>query len=216
MHDVTSIEVGIDILGMNKKLAEDNKKIFDSHQIKAIDVMGSIGSGKTLLVEKLIELLKGRGIKCAAIAGDVSGEDDYKRYKSHEIQVENINTGKDCHLNAHSIEHTVDKMALDEIDVLFIENVGNLVCPADFPLGTHKRIVIISVTEGDDMVRKHPTIFGLCDVIVINKVDLSEVVEVDPKVIIADAERISPHTKVILTDAKHGEGIEELITSLEL
>ena len=178
--------------------------------------MGSIGSGKTLLVEKLIDILKAQGKNCAAIAGDVSGEDDYKRYKSHGIQVENINTGKDCHLNAHSIEHTIDKMKLADIDVLFIENVGNLVCPADFPLGTHKRIVVISVTEGDDMVRKHPIIFGLSDVIVINKIDLSEVVEVDPKIILADAERLAPHTKVILTDAKHGEGLEEIINSLEL
>ena len=216
MHDVTSVELGIDVLGMNKKLADDNRNFLDQHNVKAIDVMGSIGSGKTLMVEKIIDILKTRDIKCGAIAGDVSGEDDYNRYRSHDIQVENINTGKDCHLNAHSIEHTVEKMALDDIDVLFIENVGNLVCPADFPLGTHKRIVVISVTEGDDMVRKHPIIFGLCDIIVINKIDLSEVVEVDPKVITADAERIAPHTKVILTDAKHGVGIEELIASLEL
>jgi len=216
MHDVTSVELGIDVLGMNKKLADDNRNLLDRHNIKAIDVMGSIGSGKTLLVEKIVDILKSRGIKCAAIAGDVSGEDDYNRYKSHGIPVENINTGKDCHLNAHSIEHTFQKMALDDIDVLFIENVGNLVCPADFPLGTHKRIVVISVTEGDDMVRKHPIIFGLSDVIVINKIDLSEVVEVDPKVITADAQKLAPHTKVILTDAKHGDGIEDLITSLEL
>jgi hydrogenase nickel incorporation protein HypB len=216
MHDVTSVELGIDVLGMNKKLADDNQNLLDQHNVKAIDVMGSIGSGKTLIVEKIIDILKTRDIKCAAIAGDVSGEDDYKRYRSHDIQVENINTGKDCHLNAHSIEHTFEKMPLDEIDVLFIENVGNLVCPADFPLGTHKRIVVISVTEGDDMVRKHPIIFGLCDIIVINKIDLSEVIEVDPKVITADAEKIAPHTKVVLTDAKHGDGIEELIASLEL
>jgi hydrogenase nickel incorporation protein HypB len=216
MHDVTSVELGIDILEANKKLAKNNRRMLEGYNIKAIDIMGSIGSGKTLLVEKIIDILKTRNINCAAIAGDVSGQDDYNRYRSHDIPVENINTGKDCHLNAHSIEHVLEKMALDEIDVLFIENVGNLVCPSDFPLGTHKRIVVISVTEGDDMVRKHPEIFGLSDVIVINKIDLSEVVEVDPKIIIADAERIAPHTKVISTDAKHGEGIEELISSLEL
>ncbi len=216
MHDVTSVELGIDILDANKKLADDIRQLFDKNNVKAIDVMGSIGSGKTLLVENVIDILKARNINCCAIAGDVSGEDDYRRYKAHDIPVVNINTGKDCHLNAHGIEHAIENIDLHQIDVLFIENVGNLVCPSDFPLGTHTRIVIISVTEGDDMVRKHPIIFGLSDIIVINKIDLSEIVEVDPDIIIADAKKIAPHTKVILTDAKHGEGLEELIESMEL
>lgn len=216
MHKVIDIEVGTDIFEVNRQIAKKNQEIFKKNNVIAIDVMGSIGSGKTLLVEKIIEILKKKGIKCAAIAGDVSGIDDYLRYKSHNILVVNINTGKECHLEGHSIHHAIEKINLNEIDVLFIENVGNLVCPADFPLGTNKRIVVISVTEGDDMVRKHPTIFGLSDIIVINKVDLSEVVEVDPNTIINDAKKIAPHTKIIQTDAKHGKGIEELINELGL
>lgn len=216
MHDVTTLDLDIDILGANQKLADENKQLLDKYNVKAIDLMGSIGSGKTLLAEKTIDILKTRGIRCGAIAGDVSGEDDYRRYQSHDIPVLNINTGKDCHLTGHLIQHTIKKIDLEKIDVLFIENVGNLVCPADFPLGTHKRVVVISVTEGDDMVRKHPVIFGLSDIIVINKIDLSEIVEVDPKIIIKDADLIAPHTKVVLTDAKHVTGIDELITALEI
>lgn len=216
MHKVIDIELGTDILEVNRQIAKKNQEMFKENHVIAIDIMGSIGSGKTLLVEKIIEILKKKGIRCAAIAGDVSGMDDYLRYESHDIPVVNVSTGKECHLEGHSIQHALEKFDLKQIDVLFIENVGNLVCPADFPLGTNIRIVVISVTEGDDMVRKHPTIFGLSDIIVINKVDLSEVVEVDPQIIINDAQKIAPYTKIILTDAKHGKGIEELIKELEV
>lgn len=216
MHKVVDIEMGTDILEVNRQISKKNKELFNKNNVIAIDVMGSIGSGKTLLVEKLVDILKEKGIRCSAIAGDVSGMDDFLRYKSHNIPVVNVNTGKECHLEGHLIEHALENINLNEIDVLFIENVGNLVCPADFPLGTDKRMVVISVTEGDDMVRKHPTIFGMSDIIVINKIDLSEIIEVDPQIIIKDAERIAPHTKIILTDAKHSKGLDELIKLLEL
>jgi hydrogenase nickel incorporation protein HypB len=130
--------------------------------------------------------------------------------------VANINTDKDCHLDAHLIEHTLEDFNLSGIDVLFIENVGNLVCPADFPLGTDKRVVVISVTEGDDMVRKHPIIFGLSDIIVINKIDLADVVEVSIDTIKRDAEKVAPHTKLLTTDAKHNVGIDKLLEELEI
>ena len=107
-------------------------------------------------------------------------------------------------------------MDLNSIDILFIENIGNLVCPADFPLGTNMRIIVISVTEGDDMVRKHPTIFREADVAVINKIDLAEVIEVDPSILQNDIKKVNPHAKVILTDAKHGKGIDELLEALEI
>lgn len=216
MHKVIDIEMGTNILEVNRHISKKNLELFKENNVIAIDVMGSIGSGKTLLIEKIIEILKVKGIKSAAIAGDVSGMDDYLRYKSHDIPVVNVNTGKECHLEGHSIQHALEDLDLTQIDILFIENVGNLVCPADFPLGTNKRIVVISVTEGDDMVRKHPTIFGMSDIIVINKIDLSEIIEVDPQIIINDAEKIAPHTKIVLTDAKHGKGLEELIDNLGL
>ena len=215
MHKTVDISIGADILTANRELAERNQKLCHKFGVKSYDFMGSIGSGKTLIIETLIDLLKSKDIRPGVIAGDVSGNDDYLRFLAHDIPVANINTDKDCHLDAHLIEHTLEHFELSQIDVLFIENVGNLVCPADFPLGTEKRIVVISVTEGDDMVRKHPLIFGLSDIIVINKIDLAQVIEVDVDVIASDANKIAPHTKLFRTDAKHKLGIEELLHEIE-
>jgi hydrogenase nickel incorporation protein HypB len=128
----------------------------------------------------------------------------------------NINTGKECHLDAHLVDHALEELPLEELDYLFIENVGNLVCPVDFPLGSHLRVVVISVTEGDDMVRKHPAIFAFSDVIVINKIDLASAMKVDPKILERDAKRINPAAKIIMMNAREGRGLEELITALEL
>jgi hydrogenase nickel incorporation protein HypB len=216
MHKTVDIKLGADILEINKEIATKNKRQFENSGVKVFDFMGSIGSGKTLIIEALVDKLKANGIRPGAIAGDVSGNDDYLRLIAHDIPVKNINTNKDCHLDAHLIEHTLEDFDISNLDVLFIENVGNLVCPADFPLGTNKRVVVISVTEGDDMVRKHPIIFGLSDIIVINKIDLAEVVEVDINIIKSDAAKVAPHTKLITTDAKHDTGIDELLKELEI
>ena len=216
MHKTVDINLGADILEVNSELANRNSIRLKNAGVRAFDFMGSIGSGKTLLIEGLIDLLGEKGIRTGAIAGDVSGNDDYLRFKGHGIPVTNINTDKDCHLDAHRIEHILEEFDLSLIDVLFIENVGNLVCPADFPLGTDKRVVVISVTEGDDMVRKHPVIFGLADIIVINKIDLAEIIEVDIDIIAKDAAKVAPHTKLIMTDAKHRVGLDKLLVSLEL
>ncbi len=210
------ISVGKDILAVNRELAEKNRRLFEKYGVRAFDFMGSIGSGKTSLIEEMIKRLREKGVRVAAITGDVSGDDDAKRLASLGINVENLNTGKECHLDAHLIEHAIEKLNLDSIDVLFIENVGNLVCPADFPLGTEKRLVVISVTEGDDMVRKHPVIFGTSDIAVLNKVDLAEVMGVDIARIEEDYKRINPNGVFIKTSAKTGEGIDELIRALGL
>lgn len=216
MHKTHDANLDIDILQVNREISESNLRTFEEANIKAFDFMGAIGSGKTLLIEGLIELLKEKGVRCGVIAGDVAGEDDYKRFASHDVPVVNITTGKECHLDAHMVEHSLEDFNLSDLDILFIENVGNLVCPSDFPLGTQKRVVVISVTEGDDMVRKHPVIFGHADLIVINKIDISEAVEVDINVILEDAGRICPHTPIVKTDAKHGGGMEELLSALQL
>lgn len=214
MHKVASLAVEKSLFEANKRIAKENHDHLKDHGVCSFDFMGSIGSGKTLIIEKLIDMLKAEGKRVGAIAGDVSGNDDYLRFLKHTDIVANVNTGKDCHLDAHRIEHALDDLALEGIDYLFIENVGNLVCPSDFPLGTDKRIVVISTTEGDDMIRKHPVIFGLADLIVINKVDLAPMVDVDVKVLLADAKRIAPGKPVQLTDAKHGKGLGELLSAL--
>ena len=208
------IGVGADILEENRKLAEENRRLLEDNGVTAIDVMGAVGSGKTLLIEGMIDRLKEKGVRVGVIAGDVTGEDDYRRFAAHEVPVRNLNTGKECHLEAHQVGHQLGHMDLGAIDLLFIENVGNLVCPADFPLGSKTRLIVISVTEGDDMVRKHPQIFTEADVVVINKKDLAAAVEVDPQVIVGDMKKVNPHARVVLTDAKRGEGVEELMDAL--
>lgn len=216
MHKVVEVEMGADLLTANRRLAEENHALLRSHGIRGFDLVGSIGSGKTLLAERMIPLLRAQGRRPAAIAGDVAGDDDYRRYLAHGIPAVNLNTGKECHLDAHMVEHALAELPLREIDVLFVENVGNLVCPGDFPLGTDMRIVVISVTEGDDMVRKHPLIFTTSDIVVINKIDLAGSVEVDPQVLVRDAKKVNPRASVLLTDAKHGQGVAELVEAMEL
>jgi len=206
MHKI-DLEMGKDIYQVNRKIAGNIRKLFDERGIKAIDFMGSIGSGKTLIIERLIEVLKDK--KIGVVVGDVTGNDDYKRIKKYGVEVVNINTGKECHLDAHLVEHAIEDLNIDNIEILFIENIGNLVCPADFELGTHKRGVVISTTEGDDMVRKHPLIFQVSDFIVINKIDLIPYMDVDIDKIMKDIQRIAPK-KVFLTNARTGKGIEEL------
>jgi hydrogenase nickel incorporation protein HypB len=216
MHKVVTVDLEKDILSENRRIADENKAHLEEHGIVAFDFLGAIGSGKTLIIEKLMDILKTKGKRPAAIAGDVSGDDDYTRFVAHGVPAANINTGKECHLDAHLVDHALEDLPLDEIDYLFVENVGNLVCPVDFPLGSHKRVVVISVTEGDDMVRKHPAIFAFSDVIIINKVDLAKAMEVDPSILERDAKRTNPGAKIIMMDARHGNGMDELVKALGL
>lgn len=214
MHKTRDIEMGTDVLAENRRLAEKNLKRLRSRGIRSVDVMGSIGSGKTALIEKSSFLLKERGIRAAAIAGDVTGQDDYDRFRSVGLPSVSVNTGKECHLDAHLIGHALDDIELDSIDFLFIENVGNLVCPADFPLGTDKRVVVISVTEGDDMVRKHPMIFTGADIAVLNKIDLLPHLDVDVERLKRDYRKIRSEASLHLISARTGEGLPELLSLL--
>ena len=216
MHQLVSVDMERDLLEANRKLAEENHLLLKEKGIRSVDLMGSIGSGKTLLIERISTILEMRGIKAGVITGDVVGDDDYKRIVSIGVPAVNVNTGKECHIDAHLAEHAIEELDLEGIDVLLIENVGNLVCPADFPLGTDLRAVIISVTEGDDMVRKHPLIFKEADIIVINKSDLAELMEVEIESLIMDANIVKPGAKVVVTDAKHGVGIKDLAEAMGL
>ncbi|MDF2957054.1 MAG: Hydrogenase/urease maturation factor HypB [Candidatus Alkanophagales archaeon MCA70_species_1] len=213
MHpEVVTLEK--DILKRNEELASQVHEMLERSGVRAFDIMGSVGSGKTTIIERLVEMLKAEGVRCGAITGDVAGDCDYQRLVRHGVPAKNINTGKQCHLDAHLILHALEDFDLSGIDVLFIENVGNLVCPADFPLGTEKRVVVISVTEGDDIVRKHPLIFQLADIVVLNKIDLAEFVGVEPQRVVEDYFKISPNGRIFLTNAKSGEGLVELKNAL--
>lgn len=214
MHDIR-VETE-DVFKRQIELASRNYQLFQDRGVRAFNVMGAIGSGKTLLILRLAERLKEKGLRVGAIAGDVAGDDDFQRFTTGGLVAANLNTGDDCHLDAHRVGHALEKFPLGDVDVLFIENVGNLVCPADFPLGTEGDLVVISVTEGDDMVRKHPKMFAQTDVLAVNKVDLAGFVGVDPMALVDDYRRLNPHGKVVLTDAKSGRGVDELLAALGL
>ncbi|HDM45006.1 MAG TPA: hydrogenase accessory protein HypB [Candidatus Bathyarchaeota archaeon] len=213
--EIFDIELEEDILKRNSKLAEENRSLLDRYGVTAIDVMGAIGSGKTALIEALAERLKSR-YKIAMIAGDVTTTIDSMRVRRHGVETVQVNTGKECHLDANLINKALRKLDLNTIDLLFIENVGNLICPAEFDLGAHKRIVVVSVTEGEHMVVKHPYIFLASDIAVINKIDLAEAMGVDPDKLCRDAEKIKPSIKVVKVSVKQGSGIEEVIKALDL
>ena len=217
MHKTVDIEMEHDVLHENHKIAHENSHLLEDHNIVSIDFMGSIGSGKTALIIKLSEKLRAKGKKITAIAGDVTGSDDFTRMMNAGVSAVNCNTGHECHLDAMMIRKILKRTDLSQTDVLFVENVGNLVCPADFPLGTDKRVVVISVTEGDDMVRKHPDIFHKADLAILNKVDIAEHVDVDTKVILEDYRKLTGgNKKMIECSVKKGFGIDEIIKELGL
>jgi hydrogenase nickel incorporation protein HypB len=214
-EETVEIEPGMNILKVNEKLALKNRELLRKHNVKAIDVMGSIGAGKTSLIEKLVQTLK-KKYRIAVFKGDLTTTIDAERIGHHGVEVVAINTGRECHLDANMVAKAVERINLEEVDLLFIENVGNLICPAEFPLGTEKRVVVVSVTEGPYMVVKHPFSFMDADVAVINKKDLASVMKVDTKKLGIDVKEIKPDVKIVVTNALNGEGVEELIDALEL
>ena len=211
--EVFDIELETDILEANEKLANENRKLLRKHGVAAIDVMGSIGAGKTSLIEKLVQLLKGK-FRIAAFKGDLTTTIDAELIARHGVEVVPINTGKECHLDANLVRKALQQIDLNTLDLLFIENVGNLICPAEFPLGSEKRVVVISVTEGPYMVMKHPFIFIDADVVVINKADLAQAMNVDVKKLEADVKRVNANTKVVVTNCRSGEGVTKVVEAL--
>ncbi|MGB9837804.1 hydrogenase nickel incorporation protein HypB [Methanothermobacter sp.] len=212
MHKIAEVEIQNDILLANRKLARKNQRRLDRSDVFAVDFLGAIGSGKTTLIERLIENMDR---KVAVIAGDVISKFDAGRFESYGVPVVGLNTGKECHLDAHLVEHALEDLPLDDVDILFIENVGNLICPVDFDLGSHMRIVVVSSTEGDDTVEKHPLIFREADLVVINKADLADAVGADLDKMVEDVKNINPDVMVLKTSLKTGEGVQEIIDAIE-
>jgi hydrogenase nickel incorporation protein HypB len=213
--EVFDIELEEDILKRNREIADSNRKLLDEKGITAIDVMGSIGSGKTAILESLSEALRGR-YRIAVIAGDVTTSIDAERIHKRGVASVQINTGKECHLDANLVAKALRALDLGALDLIFIENVGNLICPAEFELGAHMRIVVVSVTEGEYMVTKHPFIFMASQVAVINKIDMARYMGVDPNGLEREAKRINPKIAVVKMSARTGEGVKELIKALGL
>lgn len=213
MHHI-DVHIEKDIYDVNNRIADANAKLLKEHGIRAFDLLGAIGSGKTATIERLTPLIRERGLRVGAIAGDVYGDDDFQRIVALGVPAYNANTGKECHLDAHLVEHAIEHLPLDDIDILFIENVGNMVCPTDFRLGAEKRIVVISSTEGDDVVNKHPMIFRGSTIGVINKVDLAPFVGANLDRMEQDMRRYNPEMQTFRTNMKTGEGLKELLGAI--
>jgi hydrogenase nickel incorporation protein HypB len=188
-------------------MAERNRGFFEGMKIIALNLVSSPGSGKTSLLEKTITKIKGK-FETAVIEGDQQTLNDANRIEKTGVPVIQINTGNGCHLDALMVNKAMKQLEIKQGSVLFIENVGNLVCPSLFDLGETKRVVIISVTEGDDKPAKYPTMFETADLCVINKTDLAPYVDFDEEKLKATARNINPNLEFISLSAKTEEGID--------
>ncbi len=204
-----------DLSERTSEYADENLAWLDEHGVRAIDILGSVGSGKTSLVIEMVKRLKDR-MRIAVIAGDVATRIDAERIEVHGVPVLQIQTGGMCHLDTKLVRTALESMDMDEIDLVLIENVGNLICPGGFPLGAHQRLVVVSVTEGPHMPLKHPVIFNQCQVAVINKIDLADAMEVSVDKLVADTRRVNPKMTVVPTCLRSGEGLDEIIEALGL
>ena len=206
----TIIELNEDLIENNETLAKQNHEFLGKNDIKSFDFDGAIGAGKTALLEAIVARLS-KKMKIFVINGDVTTRIDADRIEKHGAKTIQVNTGRECALNSYHISRVIKNYDLTEYDVLFIENVGNMICPSDFILGADKRVVIVSITEGPWVVRKHPMLFKFSDIAVINKIDLSDVMDVNIEEMVRDAKEINPDIKIITTSAATGENITELI-----
>ena len=196
------------LLHENDHQAEHNRAHFDSSGVLAINLMSSPGSGKTRLLEATIEALRG-SLKVAVIEGDLETENDAARVRAKGVPVVQITTGSACHLDAPLVHDALHELELDGVDILFIENVGNLVCPASFDLGHHVNVTLLSVTEGDDKPAKYPVMFRAADLLLLSKTDLLAVLDdFDPAAAEAHFRELANPAPVLQVSARQGEGME--------
>ena len=202
------VQVVKDILSANEQIALENRRLFDEKGVFVLNVMAAPGAGKTSLIERTIEALRDR-LRIGVIDGDVASTIDADRIARLGIPAVQINTGGACHLDANMVRSALPKLSLDETDLLFIENVGNLICPTGFALGEHLKVMIASTPEGDDKPYKYPGMFTAVDVLVLNKVDLLPLLEFDMDYFRRGVEALNPDVAFFPVSCKTGEGIEE-------
>lgn len=207
------IELNEDLIDNNDRLAEQNKNHLRELNVKSVDFVGAIGAGKTAIIENIVKEIS-KEYKVLVINGDAATRVDADRIEKHGVKAIQINTGRECALNSYHISQVIKNHDLNDIDLLFIENVGNLICPSDFILGADKRVVVVSITEGEWVIKKHPLLFKSSDIAVINKIDLKDVMDVDIEEMINDGKKINPNLKIITTSALTGENIPQLITEI--
>jgi hydrogenase nickel incorporation protein HypB len=208
------ISVEVDILAKNNRFAADNRRTFSEEGIFALNLVSSPGSGKTTILEQTLRELSGK-LRSGVIEGDQQTDNDARRIAATGVPVRQINTGAGCHLDAHMVGHALDDLPMGELDILFIENVGNLVCPAEFDLGEHHKVVVLSVTEGEDKPLKYPQMFHAADIMLLNKIDLLPYLDFDVDKCLDMARCVSPGIRIFQLSAKTGEGMAQWYEWLE-
>jgi hydrogenase nickel incorporation protein HypB len=201
------IKVLKDILGANEQLAAKNRELLDKNKVFAVNVMASPGAGKTSVVLQTIKALKGK-VKIGVIEGDIASSIDAETVAKEGVPVVQINTGGECHLEAIQIQNALNNLPLADIDLLLIENVGNLVCPAEFSLGEHLKILIASVPEGDDKPYKYPLMFNTVDALVLNKIDLLPYVKFNVDSFVKTVKNINAKVELFKVSCTTGEGVQ--------
>ena len=202
------VEVRQNVLKQNDVLARSLRQRFEAAGVCVISLVSSPGSGKTTLLEQTLTRLRANGCRVAALVGDLATENDAARLARSQAPVKQIITGTVCHLDAEMVQKSLDDWRLEDLDCLFIENVGNMVCPSSYDLGENLRIVLMSVTEGEDKPLKYPTIFNTADVALLTKIDLATAVEFDARAAHANIQSVRPGMKVIELSAKSGTGMD--------
>jgi len=195
------------ILSANDRIALQNRKLLDGHGIVAVNVMASPGAGKTSLILRSVEALRGR-LRAGVIEGDVAGHVDADKVAASGTPVVQINTGGGCHLDAPQVQSALEQLPLDRIDLLFIENVGNLICPTDFALGEHVNMLIANVPEGHDKPIKYPGMFAAVDAIILNKIDLMPYIDFDLEAFRTAVRALNADAPLFEVSCKTGQGIE--------
>jgi hydrogenase nickel incorporation protein HypB len=208
----SKVRIVEDVLDANNTIARANRDDFDRHGVTVVNLMSAPGAGKTRLLERALDGLAQAGVRVAVLEGDVQGSYDADRLTRLHIPVVQLNTdggfGGECHLDANMVRSAIPSLPLRDIDLLVIENVGNLVCPAEFRVGEDARIMVCSVTEGEDKPLKYPLMFRACELVIINKIDLLEHLEFDIDLLEYHLEAVHPGVERIRASARSGEGID--------
>lgn len=208
-----TLEVKEAILGKNDRLAERNRSFFQARGLTVLNVLSSPGSGKTMFLRETIRAL-GPQLKAAVIVGDLATDNDARRLRETGASVVQITTTTVCHLESRMVARALKQLDLDGVELLFIENVGNLVCPASFDLGEDLRVVLLSVAEGEDKPLKYPPMFQLADAAIISKIDLAGACDYDRAVALANLRRAAPRARVFETSARTGQGLDSWVEYL--
>ncbi|HSN64047.1 MAG TPA: hydrogenase nickel incorporation protein HypB [Azonexus sp.] len=214
MSQSRMVQIEQDILAKNNTYAAANRNWFDERGILALNLVSSPGSGKTALLVRTIELLKGK-VSISVVEGDQQTSNDAERIRATGVTALQINTGKGCHLDGHMVGHALERLQPADDSLFLIENVGNLVCPAAFDLGEQHKVAILSVTEGEDKPLKYPDMFRAADVMLLNKCDLLPYLEFDADLAEANARRVNPDLTIFRVSATSGEGLAAWVSWVE-